>query len=219
MIEFAIRNVELSDLDQIAEVHRASFEDRALSQLGKSAVKRYYRWLLTGFSDIYPVCAVSTHGKIAGFCFAGVYGGSFSGFLKNNRWFLIGTLMLRPWLFFKPIVREQATLAIRTLMRLIGKKNIHKTTQKAETPKPSKPTSLGILSIAVHPDFQRQGVGELMMAAVEMKAAADGFTQLHLSVHPENTSAVRFYEKSGWQKTQSRGTWDGKMFKKLNEQE
>ena len=215
--EFTIRNVEMSDLDQIAEIHRASFADRALSQLGRAAIKRYYQWLITGFPNNYHLCASLDDGQISGFCFAGVYAGSFSGFLKQNRGFLMGNVLIRPWLIFNPIVREQSTLAIKTLLKQF--KNINKIrpsnqNKKEKVGKSRK--SFGILAIAVNPSFQQQGVGQILMATTETKALAEGYKQMHLSVHPDNIPAIRFYEKLGWQKNPPGENWSGKMTKLIS---
>ena len=219
MIEFAIKNVQISDLDQIAEIHQASFEDRALSQMGKATIKRYYQWLITGFPENYHLCASSDDGQIAGFCFAGVYAGSFSGFLKRNRNFLIGNILMRPWLISSPIVREQAILAIKTLKRMLRNKNRStnnpsQSENKKQVVKSNQ--SFGILAIAVNPVFQRQRIGKYLMEAAEVKALAEGYKQMHLSVHPSNLNAVRFYEKYGWKKIPTGENWDGKMTKSIS---
>ena len=219
MSELTIRKIEIRDLDKIADVHKASFDDRALSQLGKTAIKRYYDWLLMGFPDNYPICATSEDDQIAGFCFAGDYSGSFTGFLKRHRCFLISRVLLRPWLIFNPLIRKQSNLALRTLLRLLRTKN--KTRALSSHPKDQVKQarsfqSYGILAIAVNPNYQRQGVGQALMDAAETKAIADGYQHMHLSVHPDNFPAVRFYQKLGWQKKPPDENWSGKMTKNLN---
>lgn len=218
MTEFNIRSIQSKDLDEIAKIHKASFHDRALTQLGIGVIKRYYAWLLTGFSEIFPLCAVDCQGMVAGFCFAGIYAGSFSGFLQNNRWYLIGSVLLRPWLIFNSLVMDQIKISIKTLYKMIKRKLRNKRKNNREKHKGEnfrKTASLGVLSIAVNPSFQSQGVGGLLMKEVETQAHAGGYTELHLSVHPDNVSAIKFYEKLGWQRDHSSENWDGKMFKKL----
>jgi len=217
MADFHIRNIATEDLDGIARIHRASFDDRALTQLGKGAVQRYYHWLLTGFSEVYPICAETIEGELAGFCFAGVYAGSFSGFLRANKWYLAGNMLVRPWLLLNPLIREQAKLALRTFKRLLKHRDRNEDeNRKKPSIKIKIGANFGILSIAVDPTFQRQGVGELLMVEIEKKASVNDYSQLHLSVHPENLPAVKFYEKMGWQRALTDGKWEGKMFKGLN---
>jgi ribosomal protein S18 acetylase RimI-like enzyme len=217
MNELMIREVRMQDLNEISRIHQASFDDRALSQLGSGAVKRYYRWLLTGFSEVFPICAQTEGGNLAGFCFMGVYAGSFSGFLNNNKWYLVGAVLKRPWLIANPLVRGQAKLAVRTLRRTVGMRKINQHTRpSARENSTIKYSSLGILSIAVDPAFQRRGVGELLMQRAEELACQNGYHQLHLSVHPDNLPAVKFYEKLGWEKLVGESDWTGKMIKRLS---
>ena len=74
MTDFSLRMITPADIDQVADIHLASFHDGALSQLGKDVVQRYYHWLLTGFTEIIPLCAISPSHQLAGFCFAGLGG-------------------------------------------------------------------------------------------------------------------------------------------------
>jgi len=214
--EIIIRDIKHEDLDAISRIHRASFDDRALTQLGQGAVKRYYHWLMIGFAEVYPICATTVYGKLAGFCFAGVYAGSFSGFLRKNKWYLTLNILLRPWLVFNPLIWEQAKLALKTIKRIMKHQDRNYGDNRNDSlEKIKKGSHFGILSIAVDPGFQRKGVADLMMREVERGAIENGYSQLNLSVHPENLPAVKFYEKLGWEKNLPNGRWDGKMFKKL----
>ena len=216
MVDFLIRSITKEDLDNVARIHRASFNDRALAQLGSGAIRRYYHWLLTGFSEIYPICAETVNGQISGFCFSGVYAGSFSGFLRKNKWYLAINIILKPWLLLNPLIREQVKLALKTIKRLLRYQKRSKGGKNIEQPiKIKKGSSFGILSIAVDPAFQRLGVGVLIMHEVEKWASENDYAQLHLSVHPDNLPAVRFYENLGWEKSVCDEQWDGKMAKRL----
>jgi GNAT superfamily N-acetyltransferase len=128
----------------------------------------------------------------------------------------VGAVLKRPWLFANPIVRGQAKLALNTLSRILGKEKKNKNTPASDSAKDKiKYSSLGILSIAVDPAFQRRSVGELLMQRAEELAWENGYEQLHLSVHPDNLPAVKFYEKLGWEKLVGESDWTGKMFKSL----
>lgn len=78
---------------------------------------------------------------------------------------------------------------------------------------PTRP--FGVLSIAIAPAFQRQGVGELLMAEVELRAKLNGYKSMILTVHPENIKAVNFYQKIGWVKRESSTGWNGRMIKNI----
>ena len=218
MSEYSIRDIQSQDIDEIASIHKASFSDRALTQLGIGAISRYYAWLLSGFPDTHPICVVTDHDEIAGFCFAGHYSGSFSGFLRTHKKYLVLSLIKRPWKFFNPVVREQVLLAIRTIKNMM--KSQKTTLVKPPIPnvsqhKPTIQSSWGILSIAVNPVFQKQGVGRILMEAVENHASSIGYSRLHLSVHPENKTAVDFYKRLGWGEQTHVGTWQGLMEKRI----
>jgi ribosomal protein S18 acetylase RimI-like enzyme len=217
-LHFLVRNIQINDLAEITKIHIASFQDRALTQLGFGAVKRYYSWLLSGFPEAYPICVETQDGSLAGFCFAGHYSGSFSGFLKKHTWYLVGSLLLRPWLLINPLVRDQTQVAIKALKKMI-KSRKNKLKNNLPSSKTNRQlitsTSFGVLSIAVSPAHQRHGLGELLMCEVEKFANSKGYSRLHLSVHPENLPAVKFYEKLGWERSSPIGDWDGKMHKTI----
>ena len=215
MDKIVIRAVKEADLSDITRIHIASFKDRALSQMGFSTVRRYYAWLLTGFSMIHPVCAVNQEGIIAGYCFSGLYAGSFSGFLKNNKGFLIKQILKRPRLLFNPIVQEQARLALKTLYKIAryDRKNKSESVVADRKEHGEIPTFLGILSIAVDPVYQRLGIAGEMMASVKKWAIDTGFKGMNLSVHQDNLAAIRFYEKLGFNKVSHTEEWKGEMRK------
>ncbi len=76
--------------------------------------------------------------------------------------------------------------------------------------------SFGILSIAVSPDFQRNGIGKKLMDLAESSAKEKNFNKMHLTVGPKNAAAVQFYEGLGWKKFFIRDSvWSGRMEKQL----
>lgn len=215
---FRVRDVCKDDVNEIARVHCLSFPDRTLIQLGSEAVRRYYAFLLEEFPRAKVICAVAEGGAVAGFCFAGSFSGSFSNFIRLNFGFLIIKVLTRPWLVFSPLMWELAKPVLK-----VTKWMIHHRREEPSVSVISSEALLeidreqwGILAIAVDPAFQRRGVGDLLMAAVEEDAIGRGVVKMDLSVHVENQPAVRFYEKLGWQKLLVSGQWNGKMIKWLN---
>ena len=55
-----------------------------------------------------------------------------------------------------------------------------------------------ITTLAVHPSHQRDGVGAALLAELIEAAAATNCTGVTLEVRAGNTSAIAFYEKSGF---------------------
>ena len=93
-----VRNLTEYDLNEVARVHIASFYDRALSQFGCEAVKRYYALLMRSFEVSYPFCVANSEGEIFGFCFLGRYDNALKKFLKQNKGYLFSYFVLHPWL-------------------------------------------------------------------------------------------------------------------------
>jgi ribosomal protein S18 acetylase RimI-like enzyme len=56
------------------------------------------------------------------------------------------------------------------------------------------------------------------MQELDRAAAASGYARMHLTVHPDNTNAVRFYEELGWTKAGGGFEWKGRMEKALDTQ-
>lgn len=54
------------------------------------------------------------------------------------------------------------------------------------------------INIAVHPRFQRQGIGSQLVGAIKRHAAANGIRKLRLRVLSSNHSALSFYIKCGF---------------------
>ena len=55
-----------------------------------------------------------------------------------------------------------------------------------------------ILTIAVKPDNQRQGLGQALLIEAGARAHRRGATRMFLEVGAENTAALRLYEKLGF---------------------
>jgi ribosomal protein S18 acetylase RimI-like enzyme len=204
-----VRPLVTSDLHSVAATHCAAFPDSALTRLGGEAVRRYYEWQLLGPHDAALFGAF--HGSaLVGFCCGGTFRGATSGFVRRHRAFLTWLVVTHPWLVVNPIFRERLKEAAAMLSHASAL--FAGDTHGAE-PAPRK--SFGILAIAVHPQWQRYGVGHLLMREAEQAARARQLTQMHLTVHPDNTAAVSFYESRRWTRVPSRGQWRGKMVKLL----
>jgi len=201
-----IDELKTSDLPAVSAVHIAAFPDSALTKLGSGAVERYYRWQLEGPHECSAL-GIWTGLGLVGFCFGGIFRGALQGFLKENRAYLAGRILCRPWLLTNSIFRERFNAGWRSLRRRSKKGN--------RAPKPSI-RSFGILSIAVHPDHAGTGFGKMLMAEAERQAVIRGFARMDLSVHPSNVVAVRFYERLGWQRVGTAEKWSGHMIKALN---
>lgn len=199
------RLLVVGDLQEVAELHRRAFKDSALTKLGFEPVRRYYEWQLIGPHDCYAVGAFDEDRSMVGFCFAGVFRGSLSGFIEKNKKFLIVWLLTHPWLFFNSLVIDRLKIVIK-LKQKKGK--------EIKDPKPYI-RSFGILSIAIDPEKQGLGIGKLIMQAVEKECRERGYRQMNLTVHPTNSTAIAFYENCEWKKLTAEGEWGGSMYKEI----
>lgn len=208
-----IQPLNQSDLPSVALLHAAAFPDSALTKLGLEAVRRYYEWQLNGPHDVDALGAF--HGdRLVGFCFSGIFRGAMSGFLQRNWLFLTGCALIRPWLILNPVFRDRVTLSMSILKRLLRQFiKRRKTPYQSSSPKP--PKSYGILSIAVDPNYQGLGIGRILMERSEAIAREKGFSEMDLTVNPQNEKAIRFYERLGWEKVVNEGRWTGHMRKRL----
>lgn len=205
-----VGTLEAADLPRVAEIHLAAFPDSALTMLGVEAVRRYYEWLLTGPHECFALGAL-VKADIMGFCFGGVFQGALSGFLRQNRAFLLGRILTRPWLSMNPLFRDRASLGLRTL-RSFGR-NSASTREDYSKAKPVSP--FGILGVAVHPDSHGNGIGRALMFEAERIARSCDFKEMQLTVQMNNHRAISFYEGLSWQKTLLQGAWHGEMRKTL----
>jgi len=200
--------VDYKQLERVAMLHQSAFPNSALTHLGQESIRRYYEWQLTGPHDCLAISAFDENGQMLGFCFGGVFRGALSGFVQKNRRFLALQVLRRPWLIFtNDIFRDR----LRTGMRVAKRRSSPPTV----TPDRAKEPPFGILSIAVDPAAQGQGIGQALMNYAEEYARQNGFRSMGLTVAVDNAQAIRFYEKSGWVKTSTGAAWIGSMTKKL----
>ncbi len=203
----AIRPLAAGDLPAAAALHLRAFPDSALTALGRESVRRYYDWQLTGPHEAIALGAF-VDGALAGFFFGGLFRGAMSGFLRRNRRHLALRVATHPWLLANPLFRERLTSGLRILRRF---------SQPAAAPGPAapKPRLFGILSIAVDPRLHGRGIGARLMQEAEACARQRNFPEMQLTVSPENSQAIRFYEGLGWRKEPPGPAWTGEMRKTL----
>lgn len=208
--DLQVAPLTVDDLDEIARLHVLAFPDSELGRQGLEAVRRSYLWQFEGPHDLTTV-GVRLDGRLVGFLFGGVFRGSTIGFLKREWRFLLWQVVRHPSTMVRRVGMERVVLAVRLLLR-------RSPAASAEAPVPEAPRSFGVLAIGVDPGCQGRGVGQAAMAAAESAAIEQGFEQMHLTVHPENERAVRFYEAGGWERaTDGTGPWTGKMSRSITD--
>jgi ribosomal protein S18 acetylase RimI-like enzyme len=195
-----LRALGPSDLPSVAAIHCAAFPSSWLTKLGSAAVVRYYAWQMRGPHEAY-VFGATIDGKLAGFCFSGVFPTAIAGYMRQNWAFLAWHLVTHPSLLRNPFFAERLQ---RALHALFAPKAPPVTRERGKRP-------FDILSIAVDPSVQRSGLGQLMMERARALAGENGFCVMTLMVNTENEQAVSFYEKIGWERALMNGEWRGNM--------
>lgn len=179
------------DLVQVARIHLIAFPGSALAHLGTGAVEHYYRWLLLGPHHAFCVGAF-IEGSLVGFCFGGKFRGAMSGFLKKNRWYLLGQVLTHPSLVFNPFYFQRLQEGLHSL------RHARRYTKATIGERRRKKNSFTLLAIATDPQWQKKGVGEALMRRAEAFALEQGYQEMGLSVHTGNSAALGFYHTLGW---------------------
>lgn len=206
MPDVRVAPLERAHLPAVVAVHRRAFPSAAITAFGDEAIRRYYLWLLDGPHDAVLTGAwVDT--RLVGFCAAGVFRGAMNGFLRANRRYLARHIATHPRLWLSPLIRDRVRTALQITLRF---------SHLRAQPVPSQP-SFGVLSIATDPEVRGAGAGRALMLEAEARARASGHVRMTLTVHPENTTAVRFYEQLAWtRRHEADGSWQGAMQKQLS---
>ncbi len=211
-----IRTLTVGDLPEVARVHLAAFPGRALSRLGKPTLLRYYDWQLTGQPDAHGRGAFSK-GVLVGFCFSGVFRGSYAGFVSRNRAHLVAQTLTHPWFLLDDLFRDRVRTGARQLRWLLSQRG---TTPTSPAPPPVSPSPrFGVLALAVDPMTRKLGIGRRLMDDAEALALRRSFERMNLSVATDNETAIAFYERLGWQRVPLTGEWLGRMEKAIGQHE
>jgi len=199
-----VRDAVPADLEEVARLHVDAFPDSVLGRLGVEAVRRNYVWQMEGPHDLTALVGV-TDARVAGFLFGGVFRGSTIGFVKKEKWFLASQVARHPSVLMGRVGWDRIGLAAR-LLRTPWQ------APTAEDPDAVPVRSFGVLAIAVDPVAQGRGVGRALMEVARARATAAGFESMHLSVHPDNETAIAFYRSIGWTEApEPDGHWAGRM--------
>jgi ribosomal protein S18 acetylase RimI-like enzyme len=204
-----IRNLNARDLPAVADLHTQAFPESLLTRMGKQLICKYYEWQSQPPNECNAIGAFDGD-ELVGFCYSGSFRDAEVYFVIRHWYLAIPAVVKEPGLLrqIDPFKR------LLYLIKAIPRKILKKFAKRNDSNNPTK--KYGILSIAVSPGCQRSGVGALLVQAVHKDASAKGYTQIRLSVHPDNGKAVRFYLKKGWVKVlDKKGKWAGAMIKDL----
>ena len=196
--DLLVRPLTEHDLPAAGEIYIAANPKSLLTSFGSKQVLHYLSWQLQA-RHMAAATAAEVDGELAGILLL-VKNNDLPGYLKQNTAFLLRSFLRHGAVLFTPLFRARATQCIRCLVN---------------PPKSWKgqPGTVRVLCIAVHPKFQGNGIGGKLLRAAEELAYSRGHNRAELTVKTTNVSAIRFYERSGWEKLTVDGQWTGAMQK------
>lgn len=207
-----LRQLTLNDLPEIAAVHQVAFPSTVASRLGREASRRQYESFMNG-PYVTAGLGAFEEDRLMGFCFVGVRYVAESHFLRQHAHFLLWRLVSRPWLMADPVICRRLGLAIRLFFTPRTRVNMPNGSPKGAPSMIVPP--YGIQLLAVDPVYRGIGVGRNLVEAGENHAYQQGFSEIQLSVDPDNVPAIGLYLRMGWQKSSPSGEWLGLMSKRL----
>ena len=183
------------DVYQITEVHKRAYQGFFLTFLGRRFLSNFYYTCLTDPSGIGFV--YEENDSICGFVIGSSQPAGFYSRLLRKYWWRFALASLIPIL--------KNPLIIPRLLRAF---------QKPQD-EINKPETATLMSIAVLPDAQGQGVGQKLINAFLQEASTRGMKYVDLTTDSNNNERVnRFYLDNGFQVTRSFVTPEGR---KMNE--
>ena len=195
---FSIHYAAAGDIAQLAAVHKAAFPKSYSTLLGAAYRQKMLEWFLVS-NRTFLFYAKNEAGEVVGYLGgitrdSAMKTGSSSAMVQYSFNAALKGLMLHPWLLFHPeVLKKYRFLAQNILQKIMGKKPSAPKTYVAAYDK-----QVGLIVIGVKPAYFGKGVSTVLMREFERKALELGIPNLYLSVNPNNTRAVKAYEKNGW---------------------
>jgi len=169
--DFKYRQMELSDVDEIVEIHLQSFEDGILTAFGKYFLSEMYELYLR--KGNYG-CVVTSSNKVIGFCLG-----------TSN------AVNLREILDLRLVLNLMRSLILkpRILLRLLSGLNGTPTIEAGNK-------DIELSHIALAPDFRSLGVGSELVYYFEEEVRARGFNSIISRTHNGALSDYYIREKA-----------------------
>ncbi len=186
-----IRPMQICDINQVVDIHLQSFIGFFLSFLGKDFLKQLYKGII---NDPNGIAFVYEDKMIVGFVAGTTQPANFYRRLIIRRW----------WRFclasIKPVLQKPGIIH-----RLIRALNM----PKSVTSESNRGT---LLSIAVSPDHQGKGYGEVLVKAFLDESARRGIKKVDLTTDAvDNDPVNKFYKKMGFSIERSFTTPEGRL--------
>lgn len=192
--DVGIVNAGEADCRALATCHAAAFPGEFLTLLGPRCLEAFYRFF-AGHPE--GICLAACGGS--GARMVGLVAGGCpylrAAFIRHHVVHLVGAALVGAWVHprVRARVREHAAAAFA---RMSWAPADHRKGRSAPVP-PGRWSNL--LSIGVHPEARRLGLGQLLMEAFRMESARRGYRWMRLSVHNDNSPAIELYRACGWE--------------------
>jgi ribosomal protein S18 acetylase RimI-like enzyme len=178
-----IRRAALEDLDDLVDLHYASFEPREhmALYLGRDFIRAMYRWFIGSPRTVTIVA--EDQGKIVGL-HTGCSGPYFNLMFTQNKAATVRSFVRRPWVIFYPVILK------RFMGAFFAKNNrLHKLAADR--------TYMNFGIIAIHYDYRKKGLGVALTDGLVEEGYKRGWYKFYLITYKRNDAAARTLKSSG----------------------
>jgi ribosomal protein S18 acetylase RimI-like enzyme len=193
--DYVITSVTEADLAVLAHVHVASFDDSFLATMGEPFLRHYFRAFMEEPRAVAMACRRREDGEIAGFvCGSEDVARHYRAFMRRH---LLSSL---PAVASRVVRNPRLAGAVLQRVWKVGRMNLAARRPGADrlpAQGPSLPPA-SLMTIGVHPDYRRQGIGERLVQAFTFEMGKRGVPRIKLGVRADNAGARKLYERLGW---------------------
>lgn len=191
------------DLDRVVCIYRHSFPQDGKSLLGPKACRRFFETVMA--SRDHAILVDQTAGEARAFAILqfGADAGVGRTWLLRSLPGVVLFVVTNPRALTK-VVRGAMERLLASLRRMVG---VRGPSGPSVSPRvapdisdPPRREICYLYLIAVGPDLRGKGVGQLLVKDCMRRAAEAGCRFLYLTVKLNNASAIRLYEKAGFER-------------------
>ena len=179
-------------LSGIVECHMVAFPDELSTRLGRGYVRGLYRHFMEHPEGICLVAVEAKTGRVGGV----VIGGRpdlRDRYVRRRIPYVFACLVCR--MFTSKYVWWRLFAAARSALQKDRK--VAGPQQRPASPQPGNWARLRV--ICTHPDFQRRGIGKMLMSAFRAACIRRGYEAVRLRVSRDNPAAAALYRSDGWE--------------------
>ncbi len=190
------RNMTISDLDQIAELHRNCFPPSIsiFSALSDDISKCYYEQILEELECIATVLEEPVSDRLVGLAFGTMKPGLQSRFLRHH--FFRFCWSISKGFFASAVVRN---LLKRRLQKRSGPTLVEYNSilSVAGVPAPDGPEAYFTL-VGVHPQWRGKGNAERLVKFFTAQMFEAGAARIRGAIHSDNLASLILHKRLGW---------------------